>query len=249
MAYYNFNTQPYIIINGRNSQSIKGLLIQKLPPIVKPPKRVEVEEVSGRDGDIVSVLGYGAYDLTFDIGLSYEYDIDDIIAYFDAEGTIVFSGEPNKFYKFAIYNEIDFEKLIRFRTASVTVHVQPFKYSSEEGELVFSLNNSYTDQLSEYIQVRNSGNIISRPTITITGLGHVVLYVNGEQKLAIDFPTSGSTIEVNSEDMNSRYLDGTFANRIVSGNYDKIQLTGGKNFLLLQGIVSQVKVKNFSRWI
>ena len=48
--------RDYIILNGINSQTIVGLLIQNLPPISKPKQRVEVEEIDGRDGDIVKLL-------------------------------------------------------------------------------------------------------------------------------------------------------------------------------------------------
>ena len=122
----------YCIINGKNSRLIRGLLIQELPPIVKPEIRTEVTEIDGRDGDIVSTLGYSAYDKTMKIGLYGDYDIDEVISFFDTSGTVVFSNEIEKYYNFAIYQQIDFERLARFREAEVTFHVQPFKYSTTE---------------------------------------------------------------------------------------------------------------------
>ena len=44
---YNFNTRPYIVLNGKDSRSIKGLIISKLPPISKPLLRTLIEEVDG----------------------------------------------------------------------------------------------------------------------------------------------------------------------------------------------------------
>ena len=52
----------YIILNGKNSTDISGLLIQSLAPITKPALRTQVETSDGRDGDIVTSLGYAAYD-------------------------------------------------------------------------------------------------------------------------------------------------------------------------------------------
>lgn len=122
----------YIILNGVNSNTITGLLISTLPPITKPKIRTQTEEIDGRDGDIVTKLGYSAYDKEIEIGLYGDFDIDNVIAYFNSEGTVTFSNEPDKFYNYQILDQIDYEKLIRFKTAKVKMHVQPFKYPLEE---------------------------------------------------------------------------------------------------------------------
>lgn len=122
----------YIILNGKKSTLIKGLLISSLPPISKPLIRTQIEEIDGRDGDIVTTLGYAAYDKQMTIGLYGDYDINEVIAYFDSEGMVTFSNEPDKFYNYQIIDQIDFERLIRFRTATVTFHCQPYKFSTVE---------------------------------------------------------------------------------------------------------------------
>ncbi len=130
----------YIVLNGIKSTLIQGLMIQALPPISKPMIRTMIEEIDGRDGDIVTKLGYSAYDKEMSIGLFGDYDVDDVIQYFNSEGTVIFSNEPDKFYKYQIINQIDFEKLIRFKTATVVFHVQPFKYSSVDDAVAFSID-------------------------------------------------------------------------------------------------------------
>ena len=130
----------YVILNGVKSTTIKGLLIQSLPPISKPLMRTSVEEIDGRDGDIVTKLGYSAYDKEMSIGLFGDYDVDEVIQYFDSEGIVIFSNEPDKFYYYQIIEQIDFEKLINFKTATVTFHVQPFKFSAVDDAFSFSIN-------------------------------------------------------------------------------------------------------------
>ena len=120
----------YVILNGVKSTTIKGLLIQSLPPISKPLMRTSVEEIDGRDGDIVTKLGYSAYNKQMSIGLFGDYNVDEVIQFFSSEGTVIFSNEPDKYYNYQIIEQIDFEKLIRFKTATVTFHVQPFKFSA-----------------------------------------------------------------------------------------------------------------------
>ena len=82
-----------------------------------------------RDGDIVTQLGFSAYDKEIDIGLCDNFDINAVISFFNQSGKVTFSNEPDKYYKFAQYNGIDFEKLVRYKTAKVAFHVQPFKYA------------------------------------------------------------------------------------------------------------------------
>ena len=116
----------YVILNGKKSTLIKGLLIQSLPPITKPLMRTKTETIDGRDGDIVTKLGYSAYDKQISVGLFGDYDVDEVIEYFTSEGIVIFSNEPDKFYQYEIISQIDFERLVRFKTATITFHVQPF---------------------------------------------------------------------------------------------------------------------------
>ena len=122
----------YVEINGVSSLTIEGLAIKTMPNISKPPMRVLEETIDGRNGSIITELGYDSYDKELEIGLYGNYDIDKVIAFFNAEGEIVFSGENDKVYNFKIINQIDYEKLIKFRTATVQMRVQPFKYPLTE---------------------------------------------------------------------------------------------------------------------
>lgn len=161
----------YIILNGVKSTTINGLLIQSLPPITKPLIRTQIDEIDGRDGDIVTKLGYSAYDKSFQIGLYGDYDIDEVIAYFDSKGTVTFSNEDDKYYNYQIINQIDFERLLRFKTATVTMHIQPFKHSLVDKSKSFVINN----QLIGFIDYEDTINgvtvTISDGTIEVSGTG------------------------------------------------------------------------------
>lgn len=238
------NIRPYIILNDVSSLTIQGLIISSLPAITKPKIRTSIEEIDGRDGDIVTQLGYAAYDKAVEIGLSYGYDIDDVIQFFNSSGKVVFSNEPEKYYNYAIYDQIDFEKLIRFKTATVTLHVQPFKYSDTEGEKTFT----FSDVTSGSLQVRNNGNIYSKPTVTITGTGTVNLSLNGQQIFVLNLSNT-NTIILNIDEMNAYGTDGTLKNRMVIGDYDDFVLTSGNNTISFTGSVTQILINNYSRWI
>ena len=161
----------YIILNGVSSQTISGLLIQNLPPISKPRQRVEVEEIDGRDGDIVTTLGYGSYNKEFKIGLYGNYNVDEIISYFNSQGTVTFSNEDDKYYNYQIIEQIDFNKLLRYKEATVKMHVQPFKYSITDNEKTFNINNNLLS-FSNYSKTTNELTVAySNGTITVSGTG------------------------------------------------------------------------------
>lgn len=233
---------PYLIINGTSSRQITGLLIQSLPPITKPQIRTEKEEIDGRDGDIVTKLGYAAYDKTISIGLHGDYNVDDVISFFQTSGIIQFSNEIDKYYYFDTYDNIDFNRLIRFKTANVTLHVQPFKFSADETPIVRE-----TESEENYITIRNIGNIYSRPTLKITGEGNIIITINDNQILSIDLPNTETTIII--KDMNAVNENGDYLNRLVTGNYDDAILKPGLNYLTVNGVVSKIEIEKYSRWI
>lgn len=233
----------YLILNEINSNSITGLLIQNLPPISKPRQRVNIEEIDGRDGDIITALGYGAYDKEFQIGLTYNYDINEIIKFFDSEGTVTFSNEPDKYYNYKIIDQIDYEKLLRFKTATVRMHVQPFKYSNTEEPIVAEFEEN--DETS--VTVINSGNIYSKPIMTIQGSGDISVYLNDSQIFEISLGDEEYIIiDVN---LMEAYKGNVLKNRLVTGNYENFILTLGENTISFEGTVQAVEIKNYSRWI
>lgn len=231
----------YIILNGKDSRYIDGFLVQELPPISKPKIRTEVEEIDGRDGDIVTPLGYSAYDKELKIGLYGNYRIDDIISYFDSSGVVTFSNEVDKFYRYQIIEQIDFSRLVRFRTATVKFHVQPFKYSNVETEKSF-----YTEGKTSVI-IRNGGNCQSKPIITVMGSGTILLKINGRTVLNI-LMASDSSITIDSEKMEA-YNGNILKNRQVAGDYDNCVLNVGANEISWNGNITRLKFQNYTRWI
>lgn len=172
----------YIELNGEKSTSVKGLIIQSLPPITKPKMLTSIETIDGRDGDIVTKLGYSAYDRQVSIGLHGDFDIDDAIAFLDSEGEVVFGNEPDKYYRYQILDQIDFERLVRFRTAKVKMHVQPFKYDAVDRTF---------DIMNQFLHIEDS---------TASKFGITVTSSNGSIRVS-GRATSDVDIEVPIESM------------------------------------------------
>lgn len=230
----------YIILNGVNSNTITGLLISTLPPITKPKQRTETEEIDGRDGDIVTKLGYSAYDKEIEIGLYGDFDIDDVIAYFNSEGTVTFSNEPDKFYNYQILDQIDYEKLIRFKTATIKMHMQPFKYPVQE----------QTITLSGETTVQNAGNIYARPVLNISGSGNIEINLNEQQIFEVDLGEDATSITIDTNQMEAYNPNTTeLMNRKVTGDYSLFKIGSGNNTVEITGTVTSATISNYTRWI
>ena len=226
----------YIIWNNKNSNTIDGLIICELPPISKPQMRVVETTVDGVDGSIIEELGYASYDKTISIGLRAGADIDSITEYFTGSGDIVFSNEPNKYYKANIIQGIDYTRLLRYRKANVTFRVQPFKYTYQEEEK--SGTNSIT--------VTNSGNHTAKPVITIKGTGTVELSVNGTLICRYTFPSGDGTVILDSEKQDA-YYGADLKNRNMVGEFPS--LAKGENVISCSGSVTEISIERYSRWL
>lgn len=236
-------SRPYIIINNVSSSSIGGLLVTELSPISKPPKRVVEEEIDGKDGSIITEIGYGSYDKTFSIGLYGTYDIDEVIEFFDTTGSITFSNEPNKYYHFTTIEQIDFEKLLRFKTCEITIRVQPFKFLTTEQPTTYSEPATIT--------VNNAGNTTSKPLMTITGKGEVTVSLNGVELFDITFSEDEyETYLIDTEQLNAFNVNtGVLVNRNIIGGYDLLKLNKGNNTIVIDGDCSTVILNKVTRFI
>ncbi len=232
----------YIILNNQNSNTISGLIIQELAPISKPLQRTQVETIDGRDGDIVTPLGYAAYNKKIKIGLYGNFDINEVIAYFATKGTVIFSNEPDKYYYYQIVDQIDYERLVRYRVATVTMHVQPFKYSATEGTITVDTSDTVSDEGSDialdgtaeapFNVLRHKGNATQK-TIQPLNLYNV-------------FDTAGGTVQnitVDADGWATCSLDNT------SGTGEKYGFLWTNNLVQLQtntnyAIVMEVKAKS-----
>lgn len=146
----------------KSNTEIAGLLVSKLPPITRPKMRTQRDEIDGRDGDIVTKLGYEAYDKEVELVLYGDYSANRVISYLTPEegGYIVFSDDPDYCYEFQMYDEVGLERLLKFRKGKVKFHVQPYKYRLKEidvleddgdGHYAKSVNVGSTELSQEYV--------------------------------------------------------------------------------------------------
>ena len=138
-------------------------------------------------------------DAAFAVGLKVGADVDKVIEYFTGSGMITFSNEPNKYYIARIIKGIDYNRLLRYRKATITFRVQPFKYDRTEEEKVMV-------SPSQRMTVENLGNHTAKPIITIKGEGVVELTLNGTMICKYEFPQGEDTVIIDSEKQDAYFV-------------------------------------------
>ena len=231
-----------IFWKGAFSTTIEGLLISELPSISKPPLRVRETMIDGRDGSIIEELGYEPYNKAVTIALRGNFNINKVIKYFTGEGEIIFSNEPDKVYTAKVINQIDYNRLLRYRTAVVQFRVQPYKHKYNEAykEIQTATTDGATDE------VFNEGLEDSKPKMVLHGSGTVGISVNGIHVFDYTFPEGETEVVIDSEKEDA-YLGSVLKNRNMNGDFPV--LLAGTNKIEWSGDVESIEILPRSRWL
>lgn len=225
---------------GINSDTITGLIISELPPISKPKMKTTITKIDGRDGDIIEELGYESYTKSIKVGLSKNYDIDEVIKYFTGFGDLIMSNEPDKVYKCQIIEKVDYNKLLRFKTATVKFYTQPFKYKKDEPKVILNIDGETS------MTVDNIGLEKSKPIIKLTGSGTVAIQLNGATVFNYIFPENETEVIVDSI-QEEAYLNGFYKNRNMTGEFPILEV--GENTISWSGNLTKIEIEPKSRWL
>ena len=225
---------------GIESNSIPGLIICELPPITKPKMRTTITKIDGRDGDLIEDLGYESYTKSIKIGLAKNYDINQIIKYFTGSGELIMSNENDKLYNCKIIDKVDYEKLLRFKKATVKFYTQPYKYLKNETEIDLNIGSETS------IVVNNQGLETSKPIIKLTGSGTVELSINNREVFEYKFPENETEVTIDSLEEEA-YLNGVYKNRNMTGEFPVFQL--GENTISWTGSLTRIRIQPKSRWL
>lgn len=229
-----------IIWKNIDSETIPGLIITNIPPITKPKMKTSITKIDGRDGDIIEELGYESYTKSIGIGLARNYDIDRVMKYFTGVGELIISDEPDKVYKAQIIEKIDYERLIRFKTAVVKFYTQPYKYLKDEKSIILDINNETS------LKITNVGLEKSKPIITLEGTGIIEISLNGFNLFKYVFPENETKVVIDSLEEEA-YLDNVLKNRNMLGTFPIFEV--GENTISWSGNLTQISIEPKSRWL
>ena len=267
----------YIILNGVPSWEIPGLIINSLPPVTKAPRRTDLQKADGMNGDVRTNLGYDSYDREIEIGILEELaDYEMILRYFNSDGYAVFSNEPDMFYNYYIDNQIDFEKLVRFKKASVVFRVFPEKRSLLD--FVVEKDFTFTRTDSSFVgelEVTNAGNIDAKTRILIFP-GYNTPSTSGNLSLKIEIFPNGETAASGRATMTTIFRENShwyfifdaltgnvsvntgismnYHNNIIKGDVTSLVFKPGVNILKVTALtdgsfVKSIATSEYSRWI
>ena len=233
---------------GINSNRYRNLVVQELPPIVKPMMRSEFVYHDGADGTTIKERGYDMTLKYVRIGLKNNDDLDYIIAWLTGSGRVTFSNEPTKYYIGTILDQIEFVKTGRFLTALIPFECQPYKYLRDETALTFTTAGTY--------KVYNAGTVTSMPLITIYATGEVEFTVNGYE-YAVNLNQYYPNCQIDSEMMNAYtnlYGDWQIKNVLFEEgkNYGAPPyplLNPGENTIAITGTFTSFEILPRSRFI
>lgn len=228
----------YVIFNGKSSDEIEGLVIEELPNITRPKKRIDYVVIDGKDGDIPEEQGYSSYTKELQIGLKPNVDIDEVMNYFDGGGTAIFSNEPNKIYNVIADDKVDYKRLVTFKKATVKFHVQPYKYLVDEAPFVLNITNQTE------LKVSNVGYLTSKPIITLYGSGTVEMKINGVTIFNINIDDEYVVVDSLQEEA---YKNNILKNRQMTGRFPTLK--SGINTIEWVGNLTKIKIEPKSRWL
>lgn len=229
-----------IIWKNIDSETIPGLIITNIPPITKPKMKTSITKIDGRDGDIIEELGYESYTKSIGIGLARNYDIDRVMKYFTGVGELIISDEPDKVYKAQIIEKIDYERLIRFKTAVVKFYTQPYKYLKDEKSIILDINNETS------LKITNVGLEKSKPIITLEGTGTIEISLNGFNLFKYVFPENETKVVIDSLEEEA-YIDNVLKNRNMLGTFPIFEV--GENTISWSGNLTKISIEPKSRWL
>lgn len=221
--------QDYFIWNNEWSFD-NGLIINKLPPIVRPEERIEKITVPGRHGYMTqSDNTYESVLMTCECTLN-NGNIDYIKQWLNGSGLVCFSNQEYKFYKARIINQISFEEILRVLHKFIVVFdCQPFAYDGDE-----------IIEIDHPTSIVNLRTFESEPYIKIYATGDIDLIINSD---LIRFTNVDQYIEIDTEIMEC-YKDTVVQNSKMIGDFPTFKV--GENTISWIGNINKIEIK--PRW-
>ena len=187
--------QSYFIWKNKDCRAM-GVKLSGPVPIVRPEERVEHVQIPGRSGDLTELEGaevYNSYIQTATIMVHGGYRVREIYNWLKGAGYVTFSGEPDRQQMARVIGAITLSKHsynLDWWTGEVQFYCQPLKEK---------LQNETVEITASGTNVQNTGDVVSKPKITMTASGTSATISAGGKQILIMTLTSGHIYEIDAE--------------------------------------------------
>lgn len=223
------NQENWIVFKGFNTKGI--FLIEELPIVPTANVKQDIIEIDGRHGFLTdSQEAYEPIDIDVELKIYKKEDIQKIRNIFKGSGELIFSNQPDRYYKATIISKLDFERVVRqFCKVLITFKLQPHAYEIKDNTIkLTAAETSYT--------LENNTNATSQPEITIYGTGSAILIIGSEtirikdinDHIILDYELKESYRIINSspssanKDVNCDYLEIQTGDTLIEWSGDGI---------------------------
>lgn len=227
----------HFIFKGINSLDM-GVVMLKAPSIIKPEKRVNEIEISGRNGVLHDdTETYLNYTKECECHVMDRSKIDDVCSWLNGYGEVIFSSEPDKIYRVFIKNQIPFNNiLLNINDFLVQFDTYPLKYNVNKSDDEIILTSGTT--------IFNKGTYYSDPIITVFGSGNITLNINNNKFVLNDVDRY---VTINSE-IQEVHKDKVNKNNTFQADSFPIFKVGANSFSFT-GNVERIEIQPQWRWL
>lgn len=236
----------YFLYNGVDSREFGILEGVPMPP--SNDEIVKTVETAGHTSDAYYTTGrYDNKDVPVVLGIKDKSKLRALYSWLTTTGSLIFSAEPDKYYKVIKVTKTPERMSVRFGKVSITFTVEPFAYAISPTQV------NLTDATS-YVTVENTGTMYSAPEISFVPTNETVkVNVNGK-----DFEVSGLSEQVSGQNtvvidcdlevvyyiQNDQKIDITYKSK-----YNFPLLHTGENYVKHDGTVASMALFVNERWL
>ena len=187
--------KSFFIWNGKDCRSM-GVTLEGPPPIVRGEERVKHVTIPGRAGELTQTEGeciYQGYIQNVTIQVRGSYRVREIQNWLKGSGEVTFCGEPDRKQKARVIGAVTLDRHSRnldVRVGEVQFYCEPLKEK---------LSSDLSTITSSGSTVRNNGDTVSRPMITMTASSTSATIVSGGKTLTITGLTSNNDYVIDSD--------------------------------------------------
>lgn len=233
-----------VAFNGESFEE-RGIIVEKIPPVIKGKQRYRTYTIPGRDGVLwVDEETYEPFTLSLEC--HFNDDVADKDLYnkiFNNPGRLTIDGE--RYYDAIINNIIEYEKVQYFRKFIISFLCNPIAHEFEE--TVFTYNTSGdSSQGIEYL-----GNAKTWPVIEINGTGQIIVSMSYTTSQSIGFTLNANGNGTYIIDCDAKEITQNNVNKSADMNGEFPYLYGDSNSIYVSGTgtLTSLKVKYHTAWL